>query len=122
MIQGEQHGEIDTVPAQLCMGCFDQPRGNALPANVGTHHHAANQAHAFRLAVQQYVAFVQREMCDNVITSHRQDQSDRPRDGVALALHIRESLAKQIHRLLTVFRRYALPAAYLNAHCPIFVQ
>ncbi|WP_262252235.1 hypothetical protein [Stenotrophomonas maltophilia] len=57
-----------------------------------------------------------------MIALQRQDQGDRHRNGVTLALHVRERLAEQIHRLLTVIRRYALPAAYLNAHCPVFVE
>ena len=34
----------------------------------------------------------------------------------------RQQQAERCQDLLTVFRRYALPAAYLNVHCPIFVE
>ena len=122
MIQGEQYRKRDAVPAQLGMRGLDQARGNAPSAGISTHHHAADHADPFRVAIQQDVAFVQCEVGNHLIAFQGQGQRDRPRGGVAVALHVRESAPHQLHRLASLFGYNLIPARHLYVHCLRFMH
>lgn len=122
MMEGEQHRKIDPTMAQLGMRSVDQARRDAHSADICTHHDTADQADPFRVVVQQDAAFVQCEVGDHLITFQGQGQSDRPRGGVAVALHVRESAPHQLHRLATLLGYNLIPARYLYVHYLRFMQ